>query len=256
MGARIEERLNTSFPFLLKILYRSLIERKQFLQSSPLVKVGKNVQIDPAAIVQGPTIIGDNVTIGAGVVINTCVIGNNVNITQGCQLMLSVVGSGTYLPFRAALFMTTLMENAMVAQNTCLQMCVIGRDTFIGAGNTFTDFNILAMPIKTMHKGKLVDVQQPVIGGCVGHNCRIGSGHIIFPARTIESDVVLFAKEERTIISKNVRFEDSDHHSHPNEKHIPLYHPAKKEDQPDTNNSITNSLSATKTKDLPDTIKR
>jgi hypothetical protein len=48
--------------------------------------------------------------------------------------------------------------------------------------------------------------------------------------------VVLFAKEERTIISKNVRFEDSDHHSHPNEKHIPLYHTSKNEDQPDTNN--------------------
>jgi NDP-sugar pyrophosphorylase family protein len=232
-----------------------LLERKQFLASSPLVKIGKNVQIDPSAIVQGPTIIGDNVTIGAGVVINACVIGNYVNITQGCQLMLSVVGSGTYLPFRAALIMTTLMENAMVAQNTCLQMCVVGRDTFIGAGNTFTDFNILAMPIKTMHKGKLVDVQQPVIGGCVGHNCRIGSGHIIFPARTIESDVVLFAKEERTIIARNVRFEDSDHHAYPNEKHIPLYHRAAETDELAVDNSTANSLAQPKTEDLPDKIK-
>jgi len=34
-------------------------------------------------------------------------------------------------------------DNSMVAQNTCLQMCVIGRNTFIGAGSTFTDFNLL-----------------------------------------------------------------------------------------------------------------
>jgi hypothetical protein len=32
-------------------------------------------------------------------------------------------------------FMSTLMDNSMVAQNTCLQMSVIGRNTFIGRFN-------------------------------------------------------------------------------------------------------------------------
>ena len=112
----------------------------------------------------------------------------------------------------------------MVAQNTCLQACVVGRDTFIGAGNTFTDFNLLAKPIKVFHQGEYRKVELPVLGGCVGHNCRIGSGHIVYPARSIESDVVLFAKQERTIITENVRFEDSDHHNYPDQKHIPQYH--------------------------------
>lgn len=223
-GARIEKSLDDKFTFMLKVLWRSLLERKQFLSSSALVVVGKNTQIDPAAIIQGPTIIGDNVIIGPGCVINASFIGNNVNIMQGVQLMLSVVGDGCYLPFRSALFMSTLMENSMVAQNACLQMCVIGRDTFVGAGNTFTDFNLLAKPIRTFHKGGLKEVGAPVIGGCVGHNCRIGSGHIIYPARTIESDVVLFAKPERTIIDKNVKYEDSDHHNYPDQKHIAQYH--------------------------------
>lgn len=128
------------------------------------------------------------------------------------------------MPFRAALFMTTLMENAMVAQNTCLQMSVIGRNTFIGAGNTFTDFNLLGKPIRTMHQGQLVEVRQPVIGGCVGHNCRIGSGHVIFPGRTIESDTVLFAQQGRHVIAKNISYAQSDHHHYPDEKHISLYH--------------------------------
>jgi len=222
-GARIEQSLD-DIPMMLKVLWRSLLERKQFLSSSALVQVGKNTQIDPAAIVQGPTIIGNNVTIGPGAVINACVIGNNVNVMQGVQLMLSVVGDGCYLPFRSALFMTTLMENSMVAQNTCLQMSVVGRDTFIGAGNTFTDFNLLAKPLRIWDKGKLEEVQLPVIGGCVGHNCRIGSGHIIFPARSIESDVVLFAREGRTVIDKNIEYKDSDHHKYPGSGHIPKYH--------------------------------
>jgi acetyltransferase-like isoleucine patch superfamily enzyme len=154
------------------------------------------------------------VTIGAGAVIENCVIGDNVNIGQGCQLMLSVVGDGAFIPFRAALFMTTFMDNSMVAQNTCLQMCVIGRNTFIGAGSTFTDYNLLPAPIRAIDgHGKLGQANRPVLGGCVGNNCRLGAGMIVFPARTVESDVVLFASQERRVIDKDVRYEDSDHHS-------------------------------------------
>ncbi len=222
-GARIE-RLLDNFPMMLKILWRSLLERKQFLSSSTLVVVGENTQIDPAAIVQGPSIIGNNVTIGPGCVINACVIGNNVNLMQGVQMTLCVIGDGSYLAFRAALFMTTLMENSMVAQNTCLQMSVVGHNTFVGAGNTFTDFNLLVKPLKVYHKGKLQWVGLPVIGGCVGHNCRIGTGHVFFPARSIESDVVLFAKQGRSVFSKNVTYADSDHHGYPDSGHIVLYH--------------------------------
>ena len=222
-GARIEKSLD-NLGVMLKVLWHSLLERKQFLSSSELVVVGKNTQIDPAAIIQGPTIIGDNVTIGPGTVINACIIGNNVNVMQGCQLLLSVVGEGAYLGFRAALFMTTLMENALVAQNTCLQMSVVGRDSFVGAGNTFTDFNLLAKPLKVWHKGELRETGMQVLGGCVGHNCRIGSGHVFFPARTIDSDVVLYAQEGRTVITKNISYEDSDHHHYPDSQHVVKYH--------------------------------
>jgi acetyltransferase-like isoleucine patch superfamily enzyme len=222
-GARIEQSLD-DFSMMLKVLWRSLLERKQFLSSSTLVSVGKNTHIDPEAVIQGPTIIGDNVTIGPGCVINASVIGDNVNVMQGVELLLSVVGDGSYMAFRSALCMTTLMENSMVAQNSCLQLSVVGRDTFIGAGNTFTDFNMLPnKPIKVFHKGQLREVGLPVIGGCVGHNCRIGSGHIVYPARSIESDVVLAARQDRMVITRNIRYEDSDHHRFPDTGHVAKY---------------------------------
>ncbi|NMD30651.1 MAG: multidrug transporter, partial [Chloroflexi bacterium] len=146
-------------------------------------------------------------------VIENCIIGNNVNISQDCQLMLSVVGDGTFLPFRAALFMSSLMDNAMVAQNACLQMCVVGRNSFIGAGNTFTDFNLISAPIRARDaEGRLKNANRPVLGGCVGHNCRIGAGLVIYPARMIESDVVLFSSPERRVIDHDIRYEESDHH--------------------------------------------
>lgn len=213
-GARTEKQINESIGFKLTALWYALLEQKQVLSCSRLVTVGRNCSINPNAVIMGPTSIGDNVNIEAGVVIDNCIIGNNTTISQGCQLMLSVVGDNCFLPFRASLYLTTLMENAMVAQNACLQMCVIGRNTFIGAGITFTDYNLLPAPIRALNgDGKLVDSNRPVLGGCVGHNCRLGSGLIIYPARTIESDVVLFASQERRVIPKNVLYEESDHHT-------------------------------------------
>ncbi len=212
-GARVEKRLGEDLAFKLKILGKAIYEGRQILECSELVTVGKNCSIDPHAIIHGPTSIGDNVTINAGAVIENCIIGNNVNISQDVQLMLSVVGDGTFLPFRAALFMTTVMENSMIAQNTCLQMCVVGRNTFIGAGSTFTDYNLVPAPIRALDgRGNLGHSNRPVMGSAVGHNCRLGAGLIVYPARTIESDVVLAASKDRRVIDKNIRYEDSDHH--------------------------------------------
>ncbi|MCS6993238.1 MAG: hypothetical protein N2117_00770 [Anaerolineales bacterium] len=232
-GLRFETRLNNDLAFKLKILATALYEGKQLLECSALVKIGKNCVIDPTAIIHGPTTIGDGVTINAGAVIENCTIGDNVNISQGCQLMLSVVGNNAFLPFRASLFMTTIMDNSMVAQNTCLQMCVVGRNTFIGAGSTFTDYNLIPSPIKALDgRNELKPSNRPVLGGAVGHNCRIGAGMIVFPARTIESDVVLAASKDRRIIDRDVKYEDSDHHKMRNASaHVRLYPRDDKEDE-------------------------
>ncbi len=212
-GARFEVRLKNDPKFMLSVLFTSMYEGKQLLTCSKLVTVGKNCSIDPSAVIHGPTTIGDNVTIGAGVVIENCIIGNNVNISQGCNLMLSVIGDGTFLPFRASLFMTTLMDNSMVAQNTCLQMSVVGRNSFVGAGTTFTDFNLLPVELRARDaNGELGSANRPVLGGCVGHNCRIGSGLVVYPARTIESDVILIGSNDRRVIDHDITYEESDHH--------------------------------------------
>jgi len=224
-GSRFEQLMERSMPKV-KLIWRALVERNNVLSQSRVVKLGKDVRIDPSAVIRGPTTIGDNVFIGPGAVIDNSIIGSNVSIGQGCQVMLSVVGDGSFLPFRASLFMTTLMENSMVAQNTCLQMCVVGRDSFIGAGSTFTDFNLVPRPIKTFYNDQLIEIGLPVLGGCVGHNCRVGSGLIVFPARTIESDVILVGSRAEKVLTHDVTYAESDHWKLPNgtELHPPHYH--------------------------------
>jgi len=214
IGSRFEKAAD-KLSFKLKVGLRVLREWKHPLSCSALVKVGRNTQIDPYAIIEGPTIIGNNCVIGPGAVISNCIIGNNVNIAQGCQLLLSVVSDGCFLPFRAALFMTTLMENAMVAQNACLQLCVVGRNSFIGAGNTFTDFNLLpGRQIRVWHRGRLEPVNLPVLGGCVGHDCRIGANFVFWPGRTVESGTILINDSDESI-RHSVYYAESHHHRFP-----------------------------------------
>lgn len=184
--------------------------RNHFFASSRLVKIGKNCSIDPTATIHGPTVIGNNVTIGAGVVITNSMIGNYVNIMQGSQVMLSVVSDRCYLPWNAGIFMTTLMENSMIAQLSCLQMCVVGRNTFIGAGNIFTDFDLLNRPLHTYHQWKgadrptLEEIGLPVLGSAVGHNCKIGSGFVVYPARLIGSNTTLIYADAESVVARNV----------------------------------------------------
>ncbi|GAB4575332.1 MAG: multidrug transporter [Anaerolineae bacterium] len=222
-GSRFEERVKHSNFLQMRVLWRAVLEWKQLLSSSALVKVGKGTQIHPSATILGPTTIGENCYIGPGVVIDNCHIGDNVTIDQGCQIMTSVIGNNSFFPFRASSYFSVFMDNCILAQNTCVQMCVVGRNTFIGAGNTFTDFNLLPSPIRTMSVHGLEEVGQIVLGGCVGHNCRIGSGFVIFPGRIIESDTVLAATPQNRVVVRNVSFEQSAHHNMPD--HIRARHP-------------------------------
>ena len=220
-SGRLDKKIEDSFFMNMKLLWRAVMEQRQLLGASGAVEIGENCSIDPSAIIRGPAKIGNNVSIGAGVIIDNCTIGNNVNIDAGCMLYQSTVGDGSFLPFRAGLYLTTVMEDVIVAQNTCLQMCVIGRNTFVGAGSTFTDFNMFGnVPIKAVNRrGELEAVGQVVLGGAIGHNCRIGSGMIVMPGRMIESDVVLVASPQRRVINRNVSFPESDHHNYGSQMH-------------------------------------
>ena len=160
-GARLDREIEHSVGKNLKILWRALLERKQVLASSEVVHIGRNCSIDPSAVIRGPAWIGDNVSIGPGAVVDVSIIGNNVDIGTGGQVQLSVISDRCFLPFRAALFMSVMMADSMVAQNTCLQFCCVGRGTLIGAGNTFTE---------RIGKGSLRDVGagQKILFGNIG----------------------------------------------------------------------------------------
>jgi len=234
-AGRLDKKIQSSVFTQLKLLWRAVVEQKQVMTASGAVEIGEGTVIDPSAIITGPAKIGRNCSIGAGAIIDNCTIGDNVTIDAGCVLFQSTVANNCFLPFRAALYLTAMMENSIVAQNTCLQMCVIGRNSFVGAGNTFTDFNLLAQkPIRAANReGVLEEIGQIVLGSGIGHNCRIGSGMVVFPGRMIESDVVLVASPSRRVISRSIDFQQSDHLHLPGGDVHRRFYPSKQEEVDD-----------------------
>jgi acetyltransferase-like isoleucine patch superfamily enzyme len=190
----------------------SIVERKPTYSTSALVQVGKDCHIDPSAVIRGPCLIGDNVTIGPGVFVSRSVIGSNVVLTGSNHFDLCVLSDDCFFPFGASASMTVFMEGSSAGHGTSMELSVVGRNTVIGSGTVFTDFNILPVPLKAMGDHHLIEIGLPMLGACIGHNCRIGSGLVFFPGRTVESDVVLVASATRRVIAKNITYEESDHH--------------------------------------------
>jgi carbonic anhydrase/acetyltransferase-like protein (isoleucine patch superfamily) len=231
MASRFEKQAAANPSFRLRATWRSLVERKPPLASSVYVQAGQNCRIDPTTVFRGPVVIGDNVTIGPGCVISQSIIGDNVTLAHGNHLHMCVISDNCFFPWGASAYFSTFMENSSAGQGAVIDMSVVGRNSYVGAGTIFTDFNLLPAPMQVVSENRLVEIDMPVLGGCVGHNCRIGSGLVIYPARTIESDVVLFATPTRRVIMNNIGFEESDHHATPAADLHPRLYP-REDEQP------------------------
>ena len=214
-ASRIETRSASDTVFRLRATARAIVERTGPVSSSLYIQQGQNCSIDPSTVFQGPVIIGDNVTIGPGCVISQCIIGDNVTLTHGNHFHMSVLSDNCFFPWGASGYFTTFMEDASAAANAALEMCVVGRDSYIGGGTVFANFNLLPTPMHAEVDADVMEIDMPVLGGCVGHNCRIGPGLVIYPGRMIESDVILVASPTRRVIMQNISYEESDHHATP-----------------------------------------
>jgi hypothetical protein len=126
-----------------------------------------------------------------------------------------VIDNDCFFPWQANAILSTFMRGSTGAQNSSIPMSVVGRDTRLGAGVIFTDANLLPNPLQVTLNYKSIDLVLPMLGVCVGHNCRIGAGLIVYPALSIESDVVLMPSSNRRVIMNNISYEESDHHALP-----------------------------------------
>ena len=124
----------------------------------PDVWLGKGSMLDPSALVEGPALIGDNCTIGPGVVIGQyTTLGDNVRIAEAAEVRHSMIGDNCYLGAGAR------VEGAAVGRACDLRRgarvepgAVLGENCLIGTGAEVRA-GVKVYPFKTVEAGALVN---------------------------------------------------------------------------------------------------
>lgn len=166
---------------------------------SPKAKIGKNIQVDPFAIIKDDVTIGDNCKIGPNVVIyNGARIGNNVKIFQGASISndpqdlkyageetLCEIGDKTVIREFATIHKGTIESGITQIGENCLLMAYshVAHDTKVG--NNCILANIVQL-------GGHVEIEDwTIIGGgtSVHQFSKIGQHSMIAGGYRVTSDV-------------------------------------------------------------------
>jgi NDP-sugar pyrophosphorylase family protein len=159
--------------------------------------IGQNCDIHPTAYIEG-SIIRDDVTIGAGVVIRQSVVGDGVNILNNATIDTSVIGDSAYIGSSSMIQYSVLYPGTFILARV-ISLSTTGKDTFLGDNVTLTDFRLDGQNIAVMKDGVLIDTGNRLLGPCIGHGVYLAAGSIVGPGREIPNELRLAPMGERTI---------------------------------------------------------
>ncbi|HYZ92772.1 MAG TPA: NDP-sugar synthase [Actinomycetota bacterium] len=100
------------------------------------VWLGRGVDIDESALVQGPCVVGDGTTIGRGATVGprSCV-GNDCRIGEGATIAESVLHDGVEVASEAAIRGSVLARGVRIGAGTIAEGAILGSGVHVGASN-------------------------------------------------------------------------------------------------------------------------
>lgn len=181
-------RLYTVHP--VRILWAALramsINQHKVMQK--LVTRGRGCEIHPSAVVEAST-LGDNVKIGANAVVRFSHLGDGVSVSDQCNIQYSVLGQGSTVA-RMGMLQSCVLYPGANSGHYGLQLCVVGKDTFVGGECILGDFKP-GSTIKVMQDGELIDTKTNTLGCAVGHDCAIMMRATFYAGREIPNGVTI-----------------------------------------------------------------
>ena len=154
----------------------------KFKVMQKLTTRGRGCEIHPSAVIEAST-LGDNVEVGAGAVIRFSHLGNGVRISDQANVQYSVLGDGATVA-RMGMLQSCVLFPGANSGHYGLQLCVVGRDTFVGGEVILGDFRPEGT-IKVRHEGELHSTGTRVLGCAVGHDCQIMMRATFYAGREI-----------------------------------------------------------------------
>jgi NDP-sugar pyrophosphorylase family protein len=153
-----------------------------------LVNKGRGCEIHPSAVVEAST-LGDYVKVGANAVVRFSHLGDSVRIGDQANVQYSVLGDHATVA-RMGMLQSCVLHAGANSGHYGLQLCVVGRDTFVGGECILGDFKP-GSTIQVFHEGELVDTGTNTLGCAVGHDCAIMMRATFYAGREIPNGVTI-----------------------------------------------------------------
>lgn len=124
----------------------------------PGVWLGKGASIDPTVELEGPAVIGDNCTIGAGSRLGQfCTLGQNIRVGANASIERSVVHDNNYLGDGVRIEGSVLGRGSDLRRGVrCEEGAVLGDECFVGAQAEIRP-GVKIYPFKTVEAGAIVN---------------------------------------------------------------------------------------------------
>lgn len=184
----------------LRLLW-ALLRARSFNKWRVMAKLttrGRGCDIHPSAIVEA-SLLGNDVTIGAGAIVRHCHVGDGATISDQCHVSYSVIGAGAAVS-RTGILMGMVLYPGANTGHPGFQLSVLGRDTFMGSEVVLADFKPDG-DVMVRHRGELVSSGTRLLGCAVGHECRLLFRAMFYSGREIPNRLTVVGSP-RDIIMK------------------------------------------------------
>ncbi len=152
-------------------------------------KISKDVTLEPNVEIKNAVIIGENVTISSGAVLNgplyigpDTYVGNNVLIRDHCS-----IGRESIIGFGSEVKNSVLFEGVKVYGLCYVGDSIIGQNTILSSGVTTVNTETPSKEITMTINNKQLKTGFMKLGAIIGDDCEIGVNSLIFPGRKIAS---------------------------------------------------------------------
>ncbi len=163
-------------------------------------KISKNASIAESAVIKGPCVIEDGVSIDDFTkIIGPIYLGRNAKIGTGSLVRHSMMGEDVVIGFNCEIARSFFMGNSRIAHLDVILDSIIGQNCWLGGYVGTTNVLLNKETIRYKLDSLLVSTGLDQFGSVIGHNCSIGAGTIILPGRFIQPNSTIQAG---TVFSK------------------------------------------------------
>lgn len=150
-------------------------------------------------IMAGATLIGDRITIGRGVLVESgalikspAIIGDFCEVRQGAYLRgYCLAGKRCVLGHATEIKHSIFLNDAKAGHFAYLGDSILGNDTNLGAGTKFANLRFLPGTITIFHEGSRLDTELRKFGAILGDTCQTGCNSVTSPGTLMGKGAIL-----------------------------------------------------------------